>query len=90
MPPGCNVIHKETQLKDYNKINSSLPASMIDKIILADDTKSIRSTLYKSQQTFPTHTDLKVVKCLVSNPSVGIAEVVIINENIVRHSLHLY
>ena len=47
---------------------------MIDKIILADDTKSIRSTLYKSQQTFPTHTDLRVVKCLVSNPSIGVAD----------------
>lgn len=67
--------NKETQLKDYNKINSSLPISVIDKIILADDTKSIRSTLYKSQQTFPTHTDLKVVRCLVSNPSIGIAEI---------------
>ncbi|MGA7900327.1 MAG: winged helix-turn-helix transcriptional regulator, partial [Nitrososphaeraceae archaeon] len=69
------LIHKETQLKDYNKINSSLPASMIDKIILADDTKSIWSTLNKSQQTFPAHTDLKVVKCLVSNPNIGIADI---------------
>ena len=69
------LTHKETQLTDYNKIYSSLPASMIDKIIPADDTKSIRSTLYKSQQTFPTHTDLKVVKCLVSNPSIGIADI---------------
>ena len=68
------LIHKETRLKDYNKNYSSLPASMIDKIILADDTKSIRSTLYKSQQTFPTHTDLRVVKCLVSNPSIGVAD----------------
>jgi hypothetical protein len=38
-PPTKALTHKETQLKDYNKIYSSLPASMLDKIIVADDTE---------------------------------------------------
>ena len=39
--------YKETRLKGYDNIGSSLPTGIIDKAILASDMKSINSTLYK-------------------------------------------
>ena len=41
--------YKETRLKGYDNIGSSLPTGIIDKAILASDMKSINSTLYKRQ-----------------------------------------
>src|SRR5918996_1314583 len=63
-----------TQKDDYNAI-SLLNTSVIEKAVLASNTRSFQTSAYNSKQPYPTPTDLKVMRCLVLNPKIGVADI---------------
>jgi DNA-binding Lrp family transcriptional regulator len=48
---------------------SLLSADIIDKVIIASNT-----SVYEKRQSFPTPTELKIIRCLVLNPLIGVAD----------------
>jgi DNA-binding Lrp family transcriptional regulator len=65
----------------YNKItrtddnfNSLLETGVIEKVILVSSRRNIQSNVYK-QQPYLTPTDLRILRCLVLNPRIGIADI---------------
>jgi DNA-binding Lrp family transcriptional regulator len=58
----------------YNTI-SLLNTGLIEKTILASNMRSFQTSIYKRrQQPYPTPTDLKIIRCLVLNPRIGLAD----------------
>ncbi|RPJ28535.1 MAG: winged helix-turn-helix domain-containing protein [Nitrosopumilales archaeon] len=58
-----------TQKDDEDNTISILNGGIIEKVIVASN------TMYKKQQPYPTPTDLKVIRCLVLNPQIGVADI---------------
>jgi len=60
--------------KDNNNNNgntiSSLSTDTIEKVVIANNT-----SVDVKQQTFPTPTYLKIIRCLVLNPQIGVADI---------------
>jgi DNA-binding Lrp family transcriptional regulator len=54
---------------------SLLDAGIIDKAILASNTRSFQASTHKRQQPYLTPTDLKIIKSLVLNPLIGVADI---------------
>jgi DNA-binding Lrp family transcriptional regulator len=54
---------------------SLLVTGIIDKAILASNTRSFQTSTQKRQQPYLTPTDLKIIKCLVLNPQIGVADI---------------
>jgi DNA-binding Lrp family transcriptional regulator len=67
--------YKKSTLAGYN-ISSLLDTGLIEKVIPVDS-RSIQSNTYKQkkQQPYLTCTDLKILRCLVLNPQIGIADI---------------
>jgi DNA-binding Lrp family transcriptional regulator len=63
-----------TRKDDYNTI-SLLNTSVIEKAVLASNTRSFQTSAYNSKQPYPTPTDLKIMRCLVLNPKIGVADI---------------
>jgi DNA-binding Lrp family transcriptional regulator len=63
-----------TRKEDYNTI-SLLNTSVIEKIVLASNTRSFQTSGYNSNQCYLTPTDLKIIRCLVLNPKIGVADI---------------
>ena len=63
-----------TRKDDYNTI-SLLNTSVIEKAVLASNTSSFQTSAYNSKQLYPTPTDLKITRCLVLNPKIGVADI---------------
>jgi DNA-binding Lrp family transcriptional regulator len=63
-----------TRKDDYNTI-SLLNTSVIEKAVLASNTRSFQTSRYNSKQPYPTPTDLKIMRCLVLNPKIGVADI---------------
>jgi DNA-binding Lrp family transcriptional regulator len=59
---------------DYNTI-SLLNTSVIEKAVLASNASSFQTSAYNSKQPYPTPTDLKIMRCLVLNPKIGVADI---------------
>jgi DNA-binding Lrp family transcriptional regulator len=59
---------------DYN-IFSSLNTGLIEKAVLASNTRSLKTDAFERQQPYPTPTALKIIKCLVLNPQVGLTDI---------------
>jgi DNA-binding Lrp family transcriptional regulator len=64
-----------TQKDDEDNTISILNGGIIEKVIVAGNTKSFHTGMYKKQQPYPTPTDLKVIRCLVLNPQIGVADI---------------
>jgi DNA-binding Lrp family transcriptional regulator len=58
---------------DYNTI-SLLETGIIEKVIVASNTRTFQISMHNRRQPFPTSTDLKIIRCLVLNPQIGIAD----------------
>ena len=71
---GEALANKEITRNDdgYNTI-SLLNTGLIEKAILASNTRSFQTSAYKTKQPNPTPTDLKITRCLVLNPQIGLA-----------------
>ena len=63
-----------TRKEDYNTI-SLLNTSVIEKAVLASNTRSFQTSAYNSKQPYPTPTDLKIMRCLVLNPKIGVTDI---------------
>jgi DNA-binding Lrp family transcriptional regulator len=66
-----------TENHHNNTTVSSLPGS-IDKVVLASTAKGFRYQVHKhkqQKQSLLTSTDLKLLRCLILNPQIGIADV---------------
>ena len=63
-----------TRKDDYNAI-PLLNTSVIEKAVLANNTRSFQTSAYNSKQPYPTPTDLKIMRCLVLNPKIGVADI---------------
>ena len=63
-----------TRKDDYNTI-SLLNTSVIEKAVLASNASSFQTSAYNSKQPYPTPTDLKIMRCLVLNPKIGVADI---------------
>jgi DNA-binding Lrp family transcriptional regulator len=64
-----------TQKDDEDNTISLLNAGIIEKVIVASNTRSFHTSMYKKQQPYPTPTDLKVIRCLVLNPQIGVTDI---------------
>jgi DNA-binding Lrp family transcriptional regulator len=64
-----------TQKDDEDNTISILNGGIIEKVIVASNTRSFHTSMYKKQQPYPTPTDLKVIRCLVLNPQIGVADI---------------
>jgi DNA-binding Lrp family transcriptional regulator len=64
-----------TQKDDEDNTISILNGGIIEKVIVASNTRSFHTSMYKKQQSYPTPTDLKVIRCLVLNPQIGVADI---------------
>jgi DNA-binding Lrp family transcriptional regulator len=62
------------QKDDYNTI-PLLNTSVIEKVVLASNTRSFQTNAYNSNQCYLTPTDLKIIRCLVLNPKIGVADI---------------
>lgn len=60
-----------------NTTASLLETGFIEKVVLATTVKGFRYRVQKKQEqhSFLTHTDLKILRCLVLNPQVGISSI---------------
>ena len=63
-----------TRKDDYNAI-PLLNTSVIEKAVLANNTRSFPTSAYNSKQPYPTPTDLKIMRCLVLDPKIGVADI---------------
>ncbi|MFL6340815.1 MAG: winged helix-turn-helix transcriptional regulator [Nitrososphaeraceae archaeon] len=68
--------YKENTLADYNISSLLLDTGLIEKVIPVNS-RSAQSCMYKNrkQQSYVTPTDLKILRCLVLNPQIGIADI---------------
>jgi DNA-binding Lrp family transcriptional regulator len=64
-----------TQKDDYNTISLLLNTSVIEKAVLASNTRGFQTSAYNGKQPYPTPTDLKIMRCLVLNPKIGVADI---------------
>lgn len=59
-----------------NAVSALLDASFIEKAILASNTGSFQTDAQRRrQQSYLTPTDLKIIRCLVSDPQIGLADI---------------
>jgi DNA-binding Lrp family transcriptional regulator len=68
----ANAYKKITPIDD--NISSLLGTDVIEKVIPVNST-SIQSNEYKQKQPYLKSTDLKILRCLVLNPQIGIADI---------------
>ena len=60
----------------YNTSVSSLKPGFIEKVVLASTAKGFQYKIHKQhEQSFLTPTDLKILRCLILNPQIGIADI---------------
>jgi DNA-binding Lrp family transcriptional regulator len=59
-----------TQKDDNDNTISLLSTDIIAKVVIANNT-----SVYEKRQSFPTPTDLKIIRCLVLNPQIGVADI---------------
>ena len=67
--------YKEITRKDDYDAIPLLNTSVIEKAVLANNTRSFQTSAYNSKQPYPTPTDLKIMRCLVLNPKIGVADI---------------
>ena len=69
---------REIARKDHSGATSSTSdTGPIERVVLASTTKGFKSTVHKKHQdyqSFLTHTDLKILRCLVLNPRIGVKD----------------
>jgi DNA-binding MarR family transcriptional regulator len=53
-----------------------LDTDLVEKAILASNTRSFQTDAQRRrQQSYLTPTDLKIIRCLVSDPQIGLADI---------------
>ena len=55
-----------------------LATGLIEKVILVKNSRSVQSKMYaqeKQQHPYLSSTDLKILRCLILNPQIGIADI---------------
>jgi predicted HTH transcriptional regulator len=57
-----------------DNISSLIDTGIIEKVIPVNNSR-IQSSVYKQKQPYLTPTELKILRCLVSNPQIGIADI---------------
>jgi DNA-binding Lrp family transcriptional regulator len=57
-----------------DNISSLIDMRVIEKVIPVSSSR-VRSSVYKQKQPYLTPTELKILRCLVSNPQIGIADI---------------
>jgi DNA-binding Lrp family transcriptional regulator len=67
--------YKEIMRKDDYNTFSLLNTSVIEKAVLASNTTSFQTSAYNSKRPYPTPTDLKIMRCLVLNPKIGVTDI---------------
>lgn len=84
---------KENELIGHN-VNSLLDLDLIEKVIPIKNSKSVESRTYMlkdPQNSYLTSTDLKILRCLVSNPQirlVDISNIISVSEKTVNRTLN--
>lgn len=70
-------VNNEITLKyDDSNIISLLNTGLIEKAVPASNTRSLKTGAFKRrQQPYPTPTALKIIKCLVLNPQIGLTDI---------------
>ena len=66
--------YKENILTDDNISSLLLDTGIIEKVIPVSSS-SVQSNVYKQKQPYLTSTYLKILRCLVLNPQIGIADI---------------
>ena len=70
---------REIARKDHSETASSTSdTDPIERVVLASTIKGFKSRVHKKHQdgqSFLTHTDLKVLRCLVLNPGIGVKDI---------------
>jgi DNA-binding Lrp family transcriptional regulator len=59
-----------TQKDDNDNTISLLSTDIIEKVVIANNI-----SVYEKRQSFPTPTDLKIIRCLILNPLIGVADI---------------